>query len=56
MASSIELVEMAVSFESFVVRHRVLLERGFSFLSLCHRVVFTVLREFSMRWFDSLHA
>ena len=40
-----------VSFESFVVRHGVLLERMFSFLSLCHRVVFTVLGEFSMRWF-----
>ena len=38
-----------VSFESFVVRHGVLLEGGFSFLSLCHCVVFTVLSEFSMR-------
>ena len=38
-----------VSFNSFDVRHRVLVERGFSFLSSCHRVVFTVLREFSTR-------
>ena len=29
-----------VSFESFDVRHGVVMERGFSFLSLCHRVVF----------------
>ena len=38
-----------VSFGSFDVRHGVLVERGFSFLSLCHRVVFIVLRELSIR-------
>ena len=38
-----------VSFASFDVRHGVLVERGFSFLSFCHRVEFIVLREFSMR-------
>ena len=37
------------SFESFDVRHGVLVERGFSFLFLYHHVVFIVLREFSMR-------
>ena len=37
-----------VSFESFDVRHGVLVERGFSLLSLCHPVAFTVLRDFSM--------
>ena len=31
--------------ESFGVRHGVLVERGCSFLSLCHRVVFAVLKE-----------
>ena len=35
-----------VSCESFDVRHGVLVERGVSFLSLCHRVVFIVLKEF----------
>ena len=38
-----------VSFESFDVGHGVLVERGFSFFSLCHRVVLIVLRDFSMR-------
>ena len=45
----LSFVGSPVSFESFGVRHGVLVERGFSFLSLCRRVVFTVLREFSMR-------
>ena len=46
-----------VSFESFDVKHGVFVERGFFFLSLCHQVVFIILRECSsMRGFDSLHA
>ena len=36
------LLGWPVSFESFEVRHGVLVERGFSFFSLCHRVVFMV--------------
>ena len=35
--------------EEIMTAHGVLVERGFSFLSLCRRVVFMVLREFSMR-------
>ena len=38
-----------VFFDSLDVRHGVLVERGFSFLSLCYRAVFIVLIEFSMR-------
>ena len=34
-----------VSFESFGIRHGVLVGRRFSFLSLCHRVVFIVLKR-----------
>ena len=45
----LSFVGWPVSFESFDVRRGVLVERGFSFPSLCHRVVFIVLREFSMR-------
>ena len=45
----LSFVGWPVSFESFDVRHGVLAERGFSFVSSCHRVVFIVLREFSMR-------
>ena len=45
-----------VSFESFDVKHGLLVERGFSSLSLCHCVVFIVWREFSMHWFGSVHA
>ena len=45
----LSFVGWPVSFESFDVRHGGLVERGFFFLSLCHRVVFIVLREFSMR-------
>ena len=41
------LLSWSVSFETFDVRHGVLVERGFSFL--CATVVFIVLREFSMR-------
>ena len=41
----LSFVGWPVSLESFGV----LVERGFSFFSLCHRVVFTVVREFSMR-------
>ena len=52
----LSFVELASFLRKFDVRHGVLVERGISFLPLCHRVVFIVLREFSMRWFDSLHA
>ena len=45
----LSFVGRPVSFESFDVRHGVLVERWFSFLSLCHRVVFMVVRDFSMR-------
>ena len=45
----LSFVGWPVSFESFDVRHGVLVERGFSFLSFCHRLVFIVLRGFSMR-------
>ena len=45
----LSFVGWPVSFESFDVRRGVLVERGFSFLSLCQRVVFMVLRELSMR-------
>ena len=44
----LSFVGWPVSFESFGVRHGVLVEQGFSFLSLCHRLVFIVLREISI--------
>ena len=49
MLSLLSLSSWPVSFESFDVRHGVFVDLRFSFFSLCHRVVFLLLREFSSR-------